>query len=379
MIPCQECGHINRLGAIYCGACGAKLTVDVTNIEDAIRASASEERGNKVFKSGSSAISICSFLFISAAILQFVVIPPMPTPVLPMGTPSAAEDIFDAQAEWLQPRLDHLPGIEDQELDSEGSLTLLAWRRQHRDLLLNDLNHEHLRNWQIEVFNSRQRDGSWRGGDPVAATGMALLALMARPDIADFDAAITAGVAFLKPHVLGGSSGRHPIAHTIGIMALVESGQLSEREHASVRPSLYRGDAPQWQGLALLSFNPERRPRRIAAIQSNLEAPIWRHYLQFLSRERVLNEVNEDLFRSGAGEAFSSIDRIAWALTSLWMGRNPEALHAQLIEWSQAEMVPVVDRELREMVGDHAGLCMAILTATAPLRAPPSWVRPAQE
>ncbi|TVR12336.1 MAG: zinc ribbon domain-containing protein [Planctomycetota bacterium] len=379
MIPCQECGHINRLGAIYCGSCGAKLTVDVSHIESAIRSTAAEARGEKVFKAGTSAISICGFLFIAAAVLQFVVMPPMPSPVLPMGTPGAAEEIMNAEAEWLRPRLDLLPGIDERGFDSEGSLKLLAWRRQHRDLLLAGIDQEQIRNWQIEVFNSRQRDGSWRGGDSVAATGMALLALMARPDVADFDVAIDAGVEYLKPRILAGSSGRDPIAHTIGIMALVESGQLSERENASIRPSLYRGDAPQWQSLALLSFHPDQRPRRIAAIQSNINESVWRHYLQFLSRQRVLDEVNEDLFAEGAGEAFSGIDRLAWTLTSLWMGRNPQALQEQLAAWSQLEMLPVVERDLRELIGDHAGLSLAILNATASLRAPPSWVRPPSE
>ncbi|TVR39820.1 MAG: zinc ribbon domain-containing protein [Planctomycetota bacterium] len=379
MIPCQECGHINRLGAIYCGACGAKLEVDLEIIEQSVIASSSQVRAEKYFLAGRNIIGLGVFLFISAWLLQSVIIPQPPSFQLPQAPPMSPNDIFNPEVEWIQPTLDIAPRLRLEDVLAQRSPSLLEWRAAYADTALGDVNRERITHWQVEIFNSRRSDGSWLGGDPVAATGIAILALLAHPGPESFAEAIEQGINHIHPLVLAGSSGRNPIAHTIGIMALVESGRLSERELSVLRPALYRGDAPHWQAMALLSFSPDDRPKRIAAIRSHTTDSLWRHFLHFLSDQPLIDSLDESLFVANAGERLQGIDRLAWACLAFWMGRDVDGLRESLQRWSSLDDVPTANAELRSLAGPHADWAMAVLTATAPLRAPIPWIRPASE
>lgn len=374
MIPCQECGHINRLGAIYCGACGAKLTVDVADIEQSVVRTAANQRADKIMVMGRNTMVIGVFLFVATWVLGSVVIPPMPAVVAPTGPLFEPAELLDPQAEWITP---HIAGDNPRDLEALAEIKqepLRRWRALNQTQLMTGLDLDQITNWQIEVFNSRNSDGYWSGGDPVAATGLALLALMAKPGPSDFEQAIASGADYLKGQVLRGSSGRSSLAHTIGIMALVESGTLTANEQASLSMHLARGDAPNWQAMALISFSPEQRPARIAAMRANTDASLWRHFLHFLSAQPMIEEVDNALFAPGAGEAFTGIDRWAWACLSLWMGRNAPDFKDHLQRWSQAEEPPPVSAELQDLIGGHAELCMAILVTCTPLRAPAPWI-----
>lgn len=378
MIACDECGHVNRLGAIYCGACGAKLEVDMQIIEQSVIATASSQRADKIFAAGRNLVVIGAFLFISGLVFRQLVVPPMPPFAFPESPAMTPDVLMNPEIEWIQPSLDHAPSLSLDEVLNQDPPSLLQWRRQHAEMALRGLDVQRITDWQLEIFNSRNPDGSWNGGDPVAATGLALLGLMAKPGPPAFEDAISKGLDIIQPLVLRGSTGRDPVAHTIGIMALIESGRLSDREIATLRPALYRGDAPEWQAIALLSFKPEQRPNRIAAIRSNLSASLWRHYLHFLSAQPVIETVDESLFAPGAGQSLETgIERVAWGCVSFWMGRNVEDLSTTLRTWTASDDIPSAPLALRQMAGAHSDWALAVMASCATIRAPISWVRPA--
>ena len=378
MITCDECGHVNRLGAIYCGACGAKLDVNMEVIEGSVLATASEIRAQKFFVAGRSAIVLGIFLLISSIVFNIYFVPDIPKPQLPRSEPQKAEQIFPHAVNWVQPSLDNAPAINIEDLITESPLSLLAWRQQTFNTVMGDIDTSAVTNWQIEIFNSRNVEtGTWDGPDKIASTAFALLALMAKPGPDNFDEAIAEGVEFLKAQILRNSSGKDPLAHTLAVMALVESGTLSERALSIVRPALYRGNLPNWQALALLSFPPEVRPSRIAAIRANTTDSLWRHYLHFLSDKPMIESLDESLFVTGAGKDLEGADRLAWASVSFWMGRNLDDLKTTLEAWNEDQVPPAAPEDLRSLTGPQADLCMAVLAATAPVRAPIPWIRPA--
>jgi hypothetical protein len=207
---------------------------------------------------------------------------------------------------------------------------------------------------------------------------MAVLALLAYPSQPEFQKAIDDGVEFLKPLVLRPSTRRHPIAQTLGVMALVESESLTDREIASLTPTLVKGEAPKWQTIALASFPPSKRPGRIAAIRTEVDDPLWRHVLQFYSDRPVIEEVDLSVFSVEARDQAQDIDRLAWVFGSWLYGPDAALLGETLREWSNGEPPPV-SPTLQQLVGDHAAISMAVLTASATLRSPVTWIGPGEK
>ena len=102
MITCDECGHVNRLGAIYCGACGAKLDVNMAVIEDSVMSTASDIRAKKVFTAGAMPLSLDSFCWCRHGFSAYFV-PAMPNPQMPQSQEIKPSEMFPANVQWVQP------------------------------------------------------------------------------------------------------------------------------------------------------------------------------------------------------------------------------------------------------------------------------------
>lgn len=375
MIPCQVCGTVNRLGALYCANCGSKIDISLAQVQGSVFQQASADTASRSFLAGRNAIAIGSFLLVSGLILRFGMIPAMPNPRMPTPDPLAAASIFSpANPSWARITLDEGPGLTLEEASAR-SADLLGWRSRQKDFVLGTtaVNLVNVYNWQVRIGKEQMSNGAWPGDDPVASTGLALLAMQAYPH-AEFKSYFERGWEFLRPRIVRPRPGREKLAQLLGAWALIDAGQLNETEIAAVRPSMTDGELPKWQTLALASFVPHLRPQKVSAIRSRLADPLWLYALDPYGAVPSVDGLQEALFTAAdIGGQLHELDRVAWALAAYRIGRDPKVFSDTVRDWSQVDPVPPAPAYLRNLAGDHADLALAVLATTASLRTPIHW------
>ncbi len=388
MMRCQECGHDNEIGTLFCHACGAQLDIHYDQIQQSVIAGNADAKDKKIFDAGRSTLNLGMILFLIAAVFYFALVPDMPPQRYPAFPPTAMEEIFTASEHWSS-TIKNDGSAETMVEDRDQPLDLIAWRRHEADLVLGQTVGElrNIYNHSAMIANMRDReDGLWHTGEDVlAASGLALLAIQAYAYPADSRSSsekarlltkITdKALAALERKVL--DTNRSTLGRSLALMALVEGGVLDDDELADARAVFIKGDHPEWHSLALMTIPPGQRPDLIAALRRQVDGKdVWEHLLDPYSDKPIVDEVPGELFEEAFVDQLGPLDRVAWSNIAWRYGVAPKLLKRKLKAWSEVDPPPQGPPELRSLAGGElADRALLVLACSAPLRVPVIWLQ----
>jgi hypothetical protein len=384
MIVCNHCGAKLSLGTMFCAACGQRVTVDFSMVQQSVNQQQNKQLSDNIWQTGRNALAFAVFLISAAMILRYLMVPQPPVAEMPLQSAQSASAIFHpTMPAWIRrdgPAKSSAAPAANLSALADRDPSLLAWRKRQGDFVLGSTGVDltQIGNWQIAILNKQRPDGSWAGGDPLAATGLACLALQAYPGLPEIEPALHKAWPWLLSRVTRPLANRDPLAFHLAAWALIDAGRLEPAQIATLRPSMTDGSLAKWQALALMSLPPKDRPERISALRISLRDPLWQHTIQPFANEPA-GKPNLDLFGPDTLGSIQEIDRIAW-MCGLWrLGHDPKLMREVLRDWTKDTTAPTAPASLRTLAGeipaDHG---MAILATTAPLRCPMTWVAGSQ-
>jgi len=385
MIPCQKCGADNPLGTVFCHSCGTRLEVSLNAVAGSVAATNVEKRKLEIFKAGRNGLFLAACGMVVALVFSHVFAPSLPSPTLnppaSMGPNTLLPEPETWQPDassvaWLTP--DPLP----QAIETKG-LSLAEWRRRVGRARVQALGVDMstVRAWHQHILDQQQDNGSFAGNDPVAATGLALLALKAcitgGGDEAFLQRKVEAmhqATLYLLQRVRSSAFGitGTPLGRTLAVLALIDAGMLPVKEFPMHQVYLTNGKIPVFQALGLLSIPPTQRPRSTTAVVNRLGGQLL--YDQFLS---LISDVEQDLdpkfFTAEVAEGLDGRERLVWAATAWFHGVQPMNLHHVLAAWSRTAPADAPE-DLQNAAPAFAAQALAVLTCTVAARAPLTWV-----
>lgn len=366
MIPCGKCGHVNKLGTVFCHGCGQRLEITPGQVVASVTTVNRDDRDHATFRAGRSAMTLCSFVLVCALILRYVMVPDMPPPDLPLAPELP---LFQAEAFGGKPAPSAVPAVSGLQVDVPDRF---AWRRGQGRFVLRDLGVDVARvaAWQKAVRGAQLADGRFPGADPAAATGLATLALQAWPADEETLAAAARARAQLK-QLARGMVAMGALGRALTIAALADAGEADDRMLAELGPLLVDGKAARWQLHAVLRLPPARRPADLSALQAALTDPLWGE-LVAMTQGRSAAYQPGVLGVGGAAAQADGEGRLAWA-TAAWMAPvPPQDLSQALAGWIKGDPAPV-SKEIATACGAQAASALAVLACTAPVAAPPTF------
>jgi hypothetical protein len=386
MITCQNCDHVNPMGTIFCHSCGERLNVSVDAISQSVAGTKKANLDDNVFRWGRSAVALGLFLLISALILRYVVVPPLPYLEYPVSAPIT---LFPKEAPpWAANMPDAngpaTPGPASPAVTSAGPNqptpvappgARLAWRRTNAvNLLIGfQLDQKTILGWQQTLLADQIKDGSFPGDDPIAATALVTAAFQAYPNT---DAVITAAGrarAWLKQHTAEALQ-KPSLTRTLFALALLDAEELDPITRGNLGVFLLDGGAPVWQSYLLSLYPVADRPTQLSALRQSLKTPLWSCYFDLVLGQKP--KPDPALLSAEAAKSLSGGElRMVWAFIAWQLPVAPKALAESLKTWSGSAPASV-SADLAKACGKHAAEAVALLTVTAPLRLPPLWLQP---
>jgi hypothetical protein len=358
MISCQVCGNVNPFTTRFCRKCGAKLELQVSQVADALDRTKATSRDDAVFRAGRSALSLALFLGVCALCLRYLLVPAMPIADLP---PLPVPTLLPAQLSAVS-------------VASAAPAGRLAWRHDHVEGILSTLGIDlvHLEAWQKAVLLTQREDGSFSGGDPLAATGLAALALQAYPtDDACVAAAARARTALHAK--LGDLELRPALARTLAVAALLDAEDLTGPEWGATKAYLEDGHAAPWQAFALALVPADERSSHLDLLSATSTDPVWKVLMaQVTNDPDPVPSTGPNLFSGAAVSLPSGEERLLWAFTAWQVPATPADLTSVLGAWSRAAAAPIAP-ETASACGPLAESEVAILTLCAPAHVLPLW------
>lgn len=368
MITCQKCQHINPMGTIFCHACGDRINVQAAEVHASVHLTRQGDLDRNIYYWGRNAVSLCSFLLVVAIIINFVMVPAVPPADLPQMPP------FDLFKGATPPQLQTMqPAPVAAEPGSTGDLSKqnrLTWRQQQGTFILSSLGLDlgGIRQWQTGIIAQQALNGSFAGSDTAAATALATLALQAYPASDAASVAAARARAFLLPLAKSAIS-MDPVARSLVILALLDADEFDKKARDNMGLILVDGSAPEWQALSLLAMPAGERPAQVIGLRGKLNTPTWNGLFAALGHEPPAI-IEPKSFAEDAGKALTTGEaRFFWTVASWNYPLAPKDLAALLKTWSGAAPV-AASPALEKMCGRTASAALAVLTVTAPIRAP---------
>ncbi len=368
MLPCPLCGTINPLGTRFCRGCGEKITVTYQQVAQSVNTVRSAQRADRVSSWGRSLLHLAIFFLACALIFRFLLVPKMPRaePVAPVpaqlipteapaGDPAAAPIVLLPASLAVRATTGRtvLAGI------GSDAAAIAAIQRT--------------------LVADQRPDGSFPGGDPIVATGLAACALQALPGDAAVDAAAVKARAFLRQKI-DRFVGLPPLARVFLAAPLIDAGDLSASQVASIAIFLADGKVPAWQAWAIAALPPEQRPAEQVALRSALKSPPWPWLLALVQgqdpvKTGIPGRERQALYAETGVALKTGEDRLAWAWAAWHLAIAPRELSTALRAWVKAGPAAVAP-ELMQAAGPHAAESVHVLALAAPIRLPPLWFAP---
>jgi hypothetical protein len=361
MIACPACGHDNPLGTRFCRSCGGKMEIKLAQVVGSIEQTRQQNREESILKAGRSALGLSIFLLLCAIILRAMVVPQMPVADLP------APDI---------PTLVPQSVGETQSTPIPlGSPKRLAWRHDNAGALIGSegVDLMQVQTWQNTIAAAQKPDGSFPGDDPLAATGLAALALQAYPREDAIVAAAARARAWLLP-LCKDLTTKAPLARTLALYALLDAEELPAGTYSSFSMYMVDGKAPVWQALGMALFTPKDRPQDIHVLLGAQKTPFWPVYFDLI-QGKVTQPEAKPFFSEIAKGIATGEERMLWAFASWHLAAAPKDLTETLTAWSRAAPAPI-DADTAAKCGANAAAAVAVLTVAAPARVQPLWLFP---
>jgi hypothetical protein len=362
VIACPACGFDNPLGTRFCRSCGGKIEVKLSHIVGSIEQTKQQYADDRIARAGRNALTLTLFLLICALVFRWIVVPKMPPADLP---PVPLSSILPDQRPTAVVSL------------PTATLQRLPWRRDYASALVGSLGVDlvQLEAWQQAIVATQLPEGSFPGDDPLAATGLAALALQAYPHA---DAVITAAAkarAYLQANTKD-LQAKAPLGRSLLMAALLDAEELPPATYNSFSMYLVDGKAPVWQAFAIPLFNAKDRPKGLNLLRSTNPDPMWGWYFDLIDGKAPAIEAKAYFVESSKTVA-SGEQRMLWAFTAWHFAAAPKDLVETLSAWSRAAPASI-DKDTAAKCGANAAAEVAILTLCAPTRVPPLWIAPAK-
>ncbi len=385
MIPCQDCGHDNPLGTVFCHRCGERLQVNLQQVAGSVAVSRSHDRINRISTAARNALMVAVFLLLAALIIRYTLVPDLPPVTLMPATDPDDVTLFTSNTPWLA-RDTSLAALTPPPLPSTVHVTtpsLLTWRDTMglQRLRSCGIDPALMHRAQLNLLQHQNPDGSFAGTDVLVATGLAALALQAVPPPSSGEErerlleALDKAQRWLLVRVrTPGHQRQSSLGRTLATMVALEGEALSAVERRTVLMRAMDREEPLWQLMALLSCPPEDRPDDvitglISAIGDN---HIGRVVGALLDRRQAV-VLDDAAFTTAAAQASTGGQAVAWAVAAWYRGAAPRVTMSQGLAWGESGICPA-DEGLLRAAPVIAEPALAILAASAPIRAPVSWV-----
>lgn len=386
MIPCQDCGHDNPLGSVFCHRCGERLQVNLAQVAGSVAISRTHDRINRFCTAAGNALLVAGFLLAAALVIRHTMIPDLPpASLMPPADPDDAT-LFTRDAPW-QAASTSLEALLPDPLPLtvhriEGP-SLQQWRAQIGLARLRSFGVDPamLHRLQLGLLRHQNPDGSFAGSDVLTATSLAALALQAIPPPSSGDdrdrlnQAVDKAQRWLLVRVRTPGNQRQPsLGRTLATIAVLEGGELTTMERRNALLRAMDREEPLWQLIALLSCPPDERPDEVIAglFAAMADNHVGQVLGGLLDKQRAVL-LNDAAFSAAAARASTGAQALAWALAAWYRGAAPRVMQAQAQAWAESGICPPDDALLRAapLIAEPA---LAILAASAPIRAPVSWV-----
>lgn len=365
MIPCSKCLFNNPMGTRYCRQCGEKLELNARMVEASVAATTLANADDRILGWGRSAFSTGAFILITAIILRTALVPALPPADIPTQLPAQVIPVFDRTP---APAMQAGPG------NTAVVSPRLRWRGATCRALANGLGLDlaALDQARERVAAAQKPDGSFAGTDPLAATGLAVLALQAWPSD-DCLAAAAKGRTWLKSQ-LSNATARPPLGRTLAMAALDDAQDFSAGERARLLAYLIDGKVARWQTWQIIGIPAADRPAELGLIRDGLlkakADALWLQALELGAAKRP--EIEAKRFFTEAAAQVKPEDRLPWVLLAWQLTPAPVDLVEVLKGWSRAP-VPAASEELAKPAGATAADAIWLMTIAAPMRLPPLW------
>ncbi len=361
MISCDTCGFVNPLGTRWCRQCGNKLNIDATKVEAAVAATDAAEAGDRFLAGSRSAVSLGLFLLIAVLILRLALVPRLPPADVPLQLPAEV-----------------VPGLERASvpLSIDGNTAIssprLRWRATVCRTMANNLGLDSaaMDKTLARIIAAQKADGTWAGGDPLAATALATLALQAWPTDSSLAHASRART-WLKSQ-LTDATRRSVLGRTLGIAALEDAEDLTSGERNRLLAYAMDGRVAKWQAWSMASVPAAERPAELGLIRDGLKDAddVWSWELQLAGGVRP--EIDPKRFFAETMGTIPAEERAPWVLLAWHLVPAPGDLASVLQTWSRAEP-PAASEPLTAACGPLTNDELWLMTLGTPVRLPALW------
>jgi len=356
MIPCPVCGNVNPFTTRFCRKCGHRLEVKVSQVAHALEENAQTKREQRFHAASTSTLVLAGFLLACAAFARLVMVPDLPSADLP-----------PYQVASLLP----LPPTP---VRMQPATSRLEWRRLHLLAELDGLGIDlvHLESQQHELVQTQRSDGSFPGDDPVAATGLAALALQAYPLSDEARAGAAAARSYLTG-VFNDLDKQAPLARVLAVAALLDAEALTPAQWAQAQPAITDGREPAWQAFCLASLPHEARPSELGLLAPASDGPLWKLLMQLLTDSPRPAQLGADNpFSDQSPSPATGEGRMLWAFTAWQVPASPELMISLLTAWSRSAPAPI-DAATQASCGQLAANEVGIITICACGHVAPLW------
>ncbi len=362
MISCETCSFVNPLGTRWCRQCGNKLSIDASKVEAAVAATDAANADDRFVAWGRSSISLGIFILVSVLILRLALVPTLPPPEIPLQLPPDVVPTLERAG---------LPSIA-QDGNTVIASPRLRWRSIVCRTLANNLGLDSaaMDKAVTKVIAAQKSDGTWAGGDPLAATALATLALQAWPTDIGLSRASRART-WLKTQ-LTDATRRSALGRTLAIAALEDADELTNSERARLMAYVMDGRVAKWQAWSMATVPAADRPAELGLIRDGLKDTddLWSWELQLAGGSRP--EIDAKRFFTETLGTLPAEERLPWALLAWHLAPATADMASTLQAWSRTDPAPASE-SLAAAGGPLTSDALWLMTLAAPARLPALW------
>ena len=325
MITCTTCGTGNPLGTRWCRQCGAKLNLEIAQVNAAMAETDAADQDQRWISFGNSTLSVGVFLLLAVIVLRVALVPALPTPE---PTPVLPADLIPDAAPPVTVKTDAPP------TNVVVASRRLAWRGAVCRSIANELGLDltALDATRQRIAAAQGADGTWPGTNRLAATGLATLALQAWPSDTSLGQA-ERGRTWLRGQ-LKDPTRLEPLGRSLAIAALSDAEELDAGELRRMDNYCIDGKAPIWQAWLLAALPAASRPDDAPLVHDAAPSDLWRWQSEAsLGKTPALER---HAFFAEAAPTVSSEDRPAWVALAWRFAPAPSEFNRIMQEWSRA-------------------------------------------
>lgn len=357
MITCASCGISNPMGTRWCRQCGTKLELNVQQVQAAVSATAEAASDDNLVTAGRNTLALGGFLLVTAFILRLAFVPDLPPVEAPLTLPDR-----------IIPEVERAAAVASA---GSGNTAIasrrLRWRATVCRPLANQLglDLEAMDAARERISATQKADGTWPGEDPLAATGLAALALQAWPSDEGLGRA-TRARAWAATQ-LQDATRRTPLGRTLAIAALDDAEELGQAERNRLQAYLIDGKSPQLQAWMLAGTPPANQPPELGLVRDALKTDVWQWYFTVVTGGTP--DLDAQRFYAETVGTVAAEDRPAWS-TLAWTRLPAPADTATILQgWSRNPPPAASDPALAK-AGTHVADALWLIALAAPSRLP---------